>query len=171
MCAAITTDRFALRRLRVDDAPTVTNLVNDPKIYRMVARIPPHQTVAQSAEWISKHPARRERNAAHIFAIEQDGELIGIVGAERDELQLPFEIGYWLAPASWGKGIMTEAAGALIQWLRDRGERGFVSGYLADNPASGRVLEKLQFMKADRRPIFCMGRGERVDHFDMARVG
>ncbi len=171
MCAAITTDRFALRRLRVDDAPTITDLVNDPKIYRMVARIPPHQTVAQSAEWISKHPARRERNAAHIFAIEQDSELIGIVGAERDELQLPFEIGYWLAPAEWGKGLMTEAAGALINWLRERGEQGFVSGYLVDNPASGRVLEKLKFMKADRRPVFCMGRGERVDHFDMARVG
>lgn len=171
MCAVITTNRFALRRLRADDAPTITDLVNDPKIYRMVARIPPHQTVAQSAEWISKHPARRERNAAHIFAIEQEGKLVGVVGAERDELQLPFEIGYWLAPASWGKGIMTEAAEALIQWLRDQGERAFVSGYLADNPASGRVLEKLQFMKADRRSILCMGRGERVDHFDMARVG
>ena len=171
MCAAITTDRFALRRLRVDDAPTITDLVNDPKIYRMVARIPPHQTVAQSEEWISKHPARRERNAAHIFAIEQDDRLLGLVGAERDETHMPFEIGYWLAPAAWGKGIMTEAAGALIQWLRERGERAFLSGYLVDNPASGRVLEKLSFMKADRRSVFCMGRGERVDHFDMARVG
>ncbi len=126
---------------------------------------------AQSAEWISKHPDRRERDAAHIFAIEQDGDLIGIVGAERDQTHVPFEIGYWLAPAFWGKGLMTEAAGSLIQWLRERGERAFVSGYLVDNPASGRVLDKLQFMKADRSSIFCMGRGERVDHFNMARVG
>ena len=66
---------------------------------------------------------------------------------------------------------MTEAASALIDWLRQRGERAFVSGYFADNPASGRVLEKLDFMKAGRMPMFCLGRGETVEHFNVARVG
>ncbi|HBT36534.1 MAG TPA: hypothetical protein DEB52_11060 [Hyphomonas sp.] len=65
---------------------------------------------------------------------------------------------------------MTEATEALVGWLKQRGERGFVSGYLDDNPASGRVLEKLAFMKADRIKVFCLGRGEMVGHVNMARI-
>ncbi|WP_321490221.1 GNAT family N-acetyltransferase [uncultured Hyphomonas sp.] len=171
MSAVITTDRLTLRRIWPEDAPTITDLVNQPQIYRMVVSIPAHQTVAQTEDWIAKHPSGRETNTRHVLGIEQDKRLIGIVSGERKDPHLPFNVGYWLAPSAWGNGFMTEAAGALIQWLRDRGERAFVSGYLIDNPASGRVLEKLQFMKADRRPVFCMGRGERVDHFNMARVG
>ena len=171
MSAVITTERLTLRRIWLEDAPAITDLVNQPQIYRMVVSIPAHQTVSQTEEWISKHPAGRQTDRSHVLAIEHDKRLVGVVGADRRGDYLPFNIGYWLAPAAWGKGIMTEAAGALIQWLRDRGEHAFVSGYLVDNPASGRVLEKLNFMKADRRTIFCMGRGERVDHFSMARIG
>lgn len=65
------------------------------------------------------------------------------------------ELGYWLAPDRWGRGLMTEAAGAAIDaaraWL---GYRRVVSGHFVDNPASGRVLEKLGFRptgKVERR--------------------
>ncbi|MEZ6002293.1 GNAT family N-acetyltransferase [Hyphomonas sp.] len=171
MSAVITTDRLTLRRIWLEDAPTITDLVNQPQIYRMVVSIPAHQTVSQTEDWIAKQPAGRATNTKHVLGIEKDKRLIGIVSGERKQANMPFNLGYWLAPSAWGNGVMTEAAGALIDWLRERGEQGFVSGYLVDNPASGRVLEKLKFMKADRRPIFCMGRGERVDHFNMARVG
>lgn len=170
MSTQITTDRLVLRAVEAGDARRITDLVNDPRIYRMVARIPAHQTVAQTLAWIAGHQPRREDNTGHPYAIVDDGELVGITSAHRDTRWLPFEIGYWLSPDRWGKGIMTEATDALMGWLRQRGERAFVSGYLDDNPASGRVLEKLAFMKADRSRVFCLGRGEMVGHVNMARI-
>jgi len=167
----ISTGRLVLRPLRPDDATRITNLINDPRVYRMLARVPAHQNVAQTLAWMTPHDARRAADTAHVFGIESEGTLIGVVSGERDCRPLPFTIGYWLAPDVWGRGFMTEAATALVDWLKQRGERAFVAGYFADNPASGRVLDKLGFLKAGRMPKFCLGRGETVDHFDMARIG
>ncbi|MBR9806435.1 MAG: GNAT family N-acetyltransferase [Alphaproteobacteria bacterium] len=171
MSTEIRTDRLILRPVQPEDAGTITDLVNDPRIYRMVARIPAHQNVGQTLAWITSHEKDRKANLKHPFAITQHGELIGVTSGQREQATLPFNIGYWLSPNKWGKGFMTEATDALIRWLKQQGEKAFVSGYLQDNPASGRVLEKLDFMKADRSRVFCMGRGEIVDHVDMARIG
>lgn len=170
MSDEIRTDRLVLRHARPEDAQRITELVNDPRIYRMVARIPARQTLAQTLGWISSHDARRAADTEHPFAISVNGELVGMTGAHREAAALPFEIGYWLTPGLWGKGIVTEAADAILNWLQGRGERAFVSGYFADNPASGRVLDKLGFMKAGRHKVFCLGRGETVDHYDMAQI-
>ena len=167
----IRTDRLALRPLRPEDATRITDLVNDPRVYRMLTRVPAHQNVAQTLAWMSSHDARRTADTAHVFGIESGDALVGVVSGERERRPLPFSIGYWLAPDCWGQGFMTEAATALVDWLKQRGERAFVAGYFADNPASGRVLGKLSFLKAGRMPKFSLGRGETVDHFDMARIG
>ena len=57
-----------------------------------------------------------------------------------------FELGYWVARPWWGRGIATEAGRALIANARDslRLKR-LVAGHFTDNPASGRVLQKLGF--------------------------
>ena len=167
----ISTGRLVLRPLTPSDASRITGLVNDPQIYRMLAGVPAQQNVAQTLAWMSSHDTRRAADTAHIFGIESEGALVGVVSGERERRPLPFSIGYWLAPDCWDRGFMTEAAAALIDWLKQRGERAFVAGYFADNPASGRVLGKLGFLKAGRMPKFCVGRGETVDHFDMARIG
>lgn len=166
----LSTDRLVLRHARPEDAQRITDLIHDPRIYRMVARIPADQSLAQTLGWISGHDAGRKADTDHVYAVTLDDQLIGMTGAHRAAAPLPFEVGYWLAPAHWGKGIMTEAADAILRWLQARGERAFVSGYFADNPASGRVLEKLGFMKAGRHMVFCLGRGEAVDHYDMAQI-
>lgn len=170
MTTDISTDRLCLRVVTPQDATKVTEIVSDPRIYRMVARISPNQTLAQTLAWIASHDTGRATDTDHVYAITQNGELIGMTGAHRAAPQLPFEVGYWLSPDHWGKGLVTEATDAVMEWLQTRGQRGFVSGYFADNPASGRVLDKLGFMKADRRPVFCLGRGEEVEHYDMAHV-
>ena len=56
-------------------------------------------------------------------------------------------VGYWLAPPAWGKGFCSEAGAAVIRWLEaTRNARALVAGHFADNPASGRVLEKSGFL-------------------------
>ena len=170
MSEEIRTARLLLRRVRPMDAGPITAIIQDPRVHRMLARVAPNQTKAQTLAWSARHDAGAARDTDHVRAIELDGQLVGVTGANRADTRSPFEIGYWLSPDAWGKGLMTEAVGALLAWLEQRGERAFVSGHFADNPASGRVLQKLGFMNSGRNPVFCLGRGEMVDHLYMARI-
>jgi RimJ/RimL family protein N-acetyltransferase len=170
MSEEIRTARLLLRRVRPSDAGQITAFVQDPLVHRMLASVAPNQTKAQTLAWIAGHDAGAARDSDHVWAIELDNQLVGVTGAHRSNTCLPFEVGYWLAPQAWGKGLMTEALGALLDWLEQRGEKAFVSGHFADNPASGRVLQKLGFIHAGRNPVFCLGRGEMVDHLYMARI-
>ncbi len=57
------------------------------------------------------------------------------------------EIGYWIGRPYGGQGIASEAACAAMDWVRrDWRRRVAVAGYFADNPASGRVLERAGFL-------------------------
>jgi RimJ/RimL family protein N-acetyltransferase len=72
------------------------------------------------------------------------------------------EFGYWLARRHWGRGYATEAGRALLATARDglRVKR-LDSAHFLDNPASGRVLEKLGFAPIGMIvPRYSAGRGE-----------
>ena len=55
------------------------------------------------------------------------------------------ELGYWIARPFWGCGYATEASIALIDIARALGIAQLEGSHFLDNPASGRVLEKLGF--------------------------
>lgn len=170
MVEAIRTERLTLREPRVSDVDAITDYVGDPRIYKNVGRIPAGQTLQQTETFLLKTQRGRALDTDHAYVIEKDGALIGLVSAHRNGAGEPFVIGYWLAPAQWGNGYVTEAARALIAWLEGQG-RGdeLTSGYFADNPASGRVLEKLGFTKTHQAPVYCLGRDAHIDHIFMVR--
>ena len=72
---------------------------------------------------------------------------VGLAYSEENPAGLPpdeVEIGWWLKPESWGRGLATEAAIA----TRDEGFAQGVVDHIwarhnAANPASGRIMEKL----------------------------
>ncbi|MFL6802044.1 MAG: GNAT family N-acetyltransferase, partial [Sphingomicrobium sp.] len=53
--------------------------------------------------------------------------------------------GYWIARHAWGRGYATEACTALIAIARTLALPCLEGSHFLDNPASGRVLEKLGF--------------------------
>lgn len=166
-----TTARLALRPVSPRDAGPITEAVNDPRVYRMLARVPPGQTKAQTLAWIATHDTGRAADTDHTFAITQAGDLLGVIGAHRTAADLPFEIGYWLKPAAWGQGICTEAGAGIIGWLeKARGVRALVAGHFFDNPASGHILKKLGFLPSGRDRRLCAGRGDYAEHIMMARI-
>jgi [ribosomal protein S5]-alanine N-acetyltransferase len=58
-----------------------------------------------------------------------------------------FEFGYWLGRRYWGRGYATEAARrALAFAFTELNAERLTAGWFHDNPASGRVLEKLGFV-------------------------
>jgi ribosomal-protein-serine acetyltransferase len=89
-------------------------------------------------EWESGSPA---------FAITEHGVAIGVIGlfhAAGSE----YEIHYWLATACTGRGYVTEAAQALLEWARDvLGARRIVLHAGMENRRSLAVAERLGFIR------------------------
>ncbi|NQY15562.1 MAG: GNAT family N-acetyltransferase, partial [Henriciella sp.] len=70
------------------------------------------------------------------------------------------EQGYWVDKAVQRKGVATEAARALLAWGEATfGVTQFIAGHFQDNPASGRVLEKLGCERVGEKQLYSLARG------------
>ena len=93
---------------------------------------------------------------------EGEPELVGGAGFGRKPGG-GVEIGYWIARAHWGNGYALEAGRQLIEIARTMGLPRLEAGHFVDNPASGRVLEKLGFHPTGRTvPRHSCARGGEV---------
>jgi ribosomal-protein-alanine N-acetyltransferase len=117
--------------------------------------------VGQMAGWLphkdreeSKRVLRDFIDGKHTFALEYEGKVIGSLGIDRyNEANLPAlqdqrgrEIGYVLGRDYWGRGLMTEAVGAVIVYLFGEMKLDFiVCCHFTDNIRSQRVQEKCGF--------------------------
>lgn len=147
MIVRIETRRLLLRPFTAADAEAVETHVGRWEIARMTTRIPHPYPQGAAAEWIAGHAAMRTRDSEHSFAVTLQSEAppIGAASLRRTEPG-NLELGYWLGPEHWGKGLATEAAQAMVVYgFETLDAEALVSGHFADNPASGRVLEKAGF--------------------------
>jgi RimJ/RimL family protein N-acetyltransferase len=142
----LSTPRLTLRPLRPSDAPALSCLVDDPGVAAMTTSIP-HPFPEGAAEAFIERMAEAEPEHERVFALEtaSDG-FIGVLGFHPDDVGA-VEIGYWLGRPFWGRGYMTEAVDAALDWAaKGWGRRYLLAGHFADNPASGQVLVKTGFL-------------------------
>ena len=165
---SIETDRLVLRAITHGDAKTINTYINDPRIYENVARIAPGQTLEQTLDWISTLEPHRRAGDSYTYGICLKDELIGIISMGAGSRLRPSGMGYWLAPQYWGKGFATEAGKALLAFGKEHLDIRHImlSSFFADNPASGRVLEKLGFKPFNEGPHYCAGRDEELHTID-----
>jgi ribosomal-protein-alanine N-acetyltransferase len=79
------------------------------------------------------------------------GEVLGQVGTIGSPRNATVEIGYGMNAAVHGRGIATDAVGALVTILASNGSVDIVTARTSvTNPASGRVLEKNGFSVTGR---------------------
>ena len=70
--------------------------------------------------------------------------LIGIIALEFNHLARLAELGYWLGVPYWNKGYATEAARAVVEYgFKVLRLNRIQARHMTNNPASGRVLQKL----------------------------
>ena len=123
-------------------------------------------TMADATDWIS---FTFQEVPPLNFAIFLDDELVGGVGASRlaGERTGTFEIGWWLTPVHWGRGITTAAAGALRDELFTRREAmALWAPVMGPNGASAAVARKIGMtLEGTRRSVY-LKYGVRYDEMD-----
>jgi len=155
-------DRFLMRAPRAKDARQIACCVNDADMARNLARLPHPYAPSDALDWIAYAEKARTEGSEYAFVITHaEAGVIGSVGFNRT-IGPAWEIGYWVDRAVQGKGVATEAAAALINWGDQRfGVNQFVAGHFKDNPASGRVLEKLGFERVGEKLLYSLARGRK----------
>ena len=138
------TERLLLRPGFPEDAPALMNAIADPGIVRHLSTAPwPYRM--RDAEAFLAAPRDPVLPALLIFERTDGAPLLaGACGLGRRPSGA-VELGYWIARSHWNRGIATEAARAMIAIARALGLAQLEGSHFLDNPASGRVLEKLGF--------------------------
>lgn len=153
-------ERFLMRPPRAADARQIACCANYAEIARNLARMPHPYAPSDALDWINYADQARRTGSEYAFVVtHEEAGVIGSVGFNRTVGDV-WEIGYWIDKAVQGRGVATEAAQALLAWAGTQfGISRFVAGHFVDNPASGRVLEKLGFQRTGEKMMFSQGRG------------
>lgn len=140
MDVRLSTDRLILRRPTEADIPAVVAGFNDFQVVRYLTRVQYPYTEADAREWLSTRQPPQPANAH--FGIELPGD--GLVGF----VSLQAELGFWLARPYHGRGLMTEACTAVLDWHFGALPDDIVhSGAHVGNTASLNVQHKLGFLE------------------------
>ncbi|HYF55907.1 MAG TPA: GNAT family N-acetyltransferase [Salinarimonas sp.] len=144
------TRRLWLRWPRQADAQAVVALAGDKEVADMTA-VMPHPYPPHEAEAFVLRARRGNTDGTSLsLAItpkDRPGTLIGVVGIRGPREDEPGPtIGFWLGRPHWGRGIMTEAARALVDaWFAYTPADALHATARVVNPASRRVLEHCGF--------------------------
>ncbi|MEY4879071.1 MAG: hypothetical protein RJB62_540 [Pseudomonadota bacterium] len=137
------TERLLLRPPLAADIGRLVALLNDFDVSKNLAVVPFPYTQDDGCAFVVKAARERLRGEAFVFAMvaKADAGFLGICSVHPAK---DFMLGYWLGKPHWGRGYATEAAARVagFAFAELKAER-LTATWHHDNPASGRVLEKL----------------------------
>jgi RimJ/RimL family protein N-acetyltransferase len=137
-----------LRPWHAEDAERLSYIASDRNVSRyMTARFQFPYTLEDAHWWIGRNSADDATN----FAILVDGEIAGGCGYEIGEYERSrsAEIGYWLSPPYWRRGIATAAFAALTAYAFEQHDDllRLQATIYSPNGASARVAEKCGYVR------------------------
>ena len=140
----IVTERLTLRRFVIDDYKDMFTFTSNPEVVKYLSYKPhesPEHTRALLENWVKGYKSNQTYN----WAIECEGKLVGSISVvEIDNRCFSCHLGWQLNIPYWNKGIMTEAAKAVVDYLFNKVcfDR-ISSGCDERNIGSYRVMEKI----------------------------
>ena len=177
---SIETERLLLRPPVAGDAKAIAELADNWNIAKNLGSMPYPYSISDAEEWICRQNRQRGINGFN-FSIELKDQKHGAIGIVSifNLIKVEAELVYWLGEDYWGRGIMSEAVGAVRDFAFGKLNAPFiVSHHLLDNPASGRVAEKCGLKEVDLRMVwararrkFAPGRTLRLERIDWERLG
>ena len=151
--------QFELKNWETSFANSLAESANDVRIVRWLNDGFPHPYTLQNAE---QFIANALSEGAYHRAIISDGKVIGGISAVQKCGAMRFcaDLGYWLAPDFWSRGIMTAAVGLFCREIFSSTDINRIEAVVfVPNAASCRVLEKCGFRKEGvlRQSVFKNG--------------
>lgn len=146
----IETKRLLLRRMTMKDAQDIFEYSRDPEVAKHVLWSA-QKHISEAKEYVRYMTKRYRDDLPSSWGIidKESGKLIGTIGyMSLSEENASVEVGYSLARWLWGKGLMTEALRAVIDYTFDAMDINRIEAqHELLNPSSGRVMEKCGMTK------------------------
>ena len=140
------TGRLRLRKLTMADAEDYYTYLGSSEAVTRFMLWQPHQDISESVASIEKALRRYKEGHCYRFgiALKESDVLIGVIELLRfDEETDSCSFAYMLGEAFWGQGYGTEALKAVFDFaFTQMGIKTITADHMAENPASGRVMEK-----------------------------
>ena len=135
-----------LRKWNDTDLDTLVKYANNYNVAKWLTNGFPHPyTMEDGKAYLSMI---KNDNPTKVFAIEVNGEAVGSIGIfpQSDIHEKSAEMGYWLAEAYWGQGIIPKAISQIVEYGFQTFDivRIFARPF-STNVSSQRVLEKAGF--------------------------
>ncbi|MGO0058849.1 GNAT family N-acetyltransferase [Brevibacillus fluminis] len=151
--ALLETERLRLRRLTLDDAAFILELVNDPAWIRFIGD-KGVRTLEDARNYILDGPMKMyEQTGFGLYAVElgENGAPIGMCGLIKRDSLPDVDIGFAFLPAYRAKGYAYESAAAVLAYGKEAfGLRRIVAITSIDNHASAGLLQKLGMQEEGR---------------------
>jgi RimJ/RimL family protein N-acetyltransferase len=147
------------------DLEAIVSACSDPEIPRFVPFVPEPYDEEAGRKWLTAVERAWAESDERTFAItERESE--ALLGAVTVRLHEAGTVGYWLDQQARGKGVMTEAVKAVVQWARSEyGIKRLLLTTHPDNHASQRVAERAGFIRVgttEQQPPFRDGTASAV---------
>lgn len=141
----IETDRLKLTAPEARHIEALKRILSDPEVMAQLVRAPTTESAEAS---LARHGDYRRQRALGFWVVEVDGEVAGFCGLKPGATDTPIagelEIGWIFDKPYWGKGMVTEAARAVLAWAWDNRPEPRVVAITGTNHAdSRRVMERI----------------------------
>jgi RimJ/RimL family protein N-acetyltransferase len=152
-------ERLELHKPHRNDLAAITREIGKAQVARYLAIVPHPYTFIDATNWFGGINASWGINSFTFGIYEKNysDELIGVVSIDSllaRNNPCP-SLGYWLALDHWGRGLMSEAVGAVLAFAFDRLNAPCIEAtYLEENPSSGRVMVKNGFRSVERTMLW-----------------
>ncbi len=144
------TNRLTLRKIRVEDIPSLVKYANNKKISSNIFNIPYPYGEPDAVFRISYVHQGFKAKTRYAFAIvfNESEELIGEISLHFDQTKDIAQLGYWIGEPFWNKGFATEATEAILKMGFEKLNLDTIYAEChPDNKASEKVLLKNRMIK------------------------
>jgi RimJ/RimL family protein N-acetyltransferase len=153
---ALTTPRLVLEPLHPDHARELAPMLADPALHAFTGDAPASE--AQLHARYTRQAVGQSPDGTHGWLnwVARDRETQAPVGRIQATISATdegrsAELAWVIATSRQGEGLATEAAGAAMDWLRERGVARFLAHIHPDHGASGAVAGHLGLTATDAR--------------------
>lgn len=136
------TERLILRKFTIDDLPAYFDIMRDEEANVFLPWFAV-KTMEEAGELLHKNCLDVYGEASayrYAICLKEDNIPIGYCGFSGTDSH---DVGYGLKTVFWHKGIVTEAAAAMVERIRDAGYPYITATHDVHNPRSGAVMKKL----------------------------